>query len=143
MKFSRAALILPRELADSLGLSIATLADWRSQKRGPTYLAVGRKIWYPKEPADPGKLALRNGNIGCRPAKFSDMQQVRVRRTCSQIAPKYVQFDRVLDLFYTSSTASRFRAHLWEPVGLRQLERSARRGSRDGCSWRTIHGTNT
>ena len=52
MKFSRAALISPRELADSLGLSIATLADWRSQKRGPTYLAVGRKIWYPKERVD-------------------------------------------------------------------------------------------
>ena len=35
-----------------LGLSIATLADWRSQRRGPTYLSVGRKIWYPKDRVD-------------------------------------------------------------------------------------------
>ena len=47
MKFSRATLISPQELAETLGLSTATLADWRSQSRGPTYLAVGRKIWYP------------------------------------------------------------------------------------------------
>jgi hypothetical protein len=52
MKFARAALISPKELADSLGLSIATLADWRSQRRGPTYLSVGRKIWYPKDRVD-------------------------------------------------------------------------------------------
>ena len=26
-----------------------TLADWRSQRRGPAYFAVGRKIWYPRD----------------------------------------------------------------------------------------------
>jgi len=32
-----------------LGLSAATLADWRSQGRGPAYLSVGRKIWHPQD----------------------------------------------------------------------------------------------
>ena len=44
----RADLMSPQELADDLGLSLATLADWRSQGRGPAYLKVGRKIWYPR-----------------------------------------------------------------------------------------------
>lgn len=49
MTFSRENLLSPQELAETLGLSRATLADWRSQKRGPAYLAVGRKIWYPRD----------------------------------------------------------------------------------------------
>src|SRR6516225_10246539 len=40
--------ISPEDLARDLRLSIATLADWRSQRRGPAYLKVGRKIWYPR-----------------------------------------------------------------------------------------------
>ena len=42
-------LMSPAELAGSLGLSVDTLADWRSQRRGPAYFAVGRKIWYPRD----------------------------------------------------------------------------------------------
>src|ERR1022692_140266 len=44
----RDGLLSPQELAHNLGLSPATLADWRSEKRGPAYLKVGRRIWYPK-----------------------------------------------------------------------------------------------
>lgn len=45
----RDGLLSPEELAHNLGLSPATLADWRSEKRGPAYLKVGRRIWYPKQ----------------------------------------------------------------------------------------------
>jgi excisionase family DNA binding protein len=46
---SRDMLLSPQELAETLALSKDTLADWRSQKRGPAYYSVGRKIWYPKD----------------------------------------------------------------------------------------------
>src|ERR1039458_1072067 len=46
------SLISPEELAQNLGLSPATLADWRCQRRGPAYLKVGRRIWYPKDRVD-------------------------------------------------------------------------------------------
>lgn len=39
-------LISKEELAQNLGLATATLADWRSQRKGPAYVKVGRKIWY-------------------------------------------------------------------------------------------------
>jgi hypothetical protein len=42
-------MLSPPDLAERLGLSEDTLADWRCQKRGPAYYAVGRKIWYPKD----------------------------------------------------------------------------------------------
>src|SRR5579859_7579304 len=42
------SLLSPEELAHNLGLSPATLADWRSQRKGPAYLKAGRRIWYPK-----------------------------------------------------------------------------------------------
>src|SRR6202167_4719868 len=32
--------------------SPATLADWRSQGKGPAYFKTGRKIWYPKDRVD-------------------------------------------------------------------------------------------
>jgi excisionase family DNA binding protein len=52
MTFSRDNLLSPQELAETFGLSPDTLADWRSQRRGPAYLSVGRKIWYPKDRVD-------------------------------------------------------------------------------------------
>ena len=45
----REGLLSPEELAHNLGLSTATLADWRSQRMGPAYLKAGRRIWYPKD----------------------------------------------------------------------------------------------
>jgi excisionase family DNA binding protein len=42
-------LMSPAELAGVLGLSADTLADWRSQRRGPAYFSVGRKIRYPRD----------------------------------------------------------------------------------------------
>src|SRR6266478_2784794 len=44
----RESLLSPEELAQNLGLSPATLADWRTQGRGPAYLKTGRRVWYPK-----------------------------------------------------------------------------------------------
>src|SRR5271169_856956 len=45
-------LISPQTLAEHLGLSPTTLADWRSQGRGPAYLKAGRKTWYPRSRVD-------------------------------------------------------------------------------------------
>src|SRR5437879_5411849 len=45
----RESLLSPEELAQNLGLSPATLADWRTQGKGPAYLKTGRRIWYPKD----------------------------------------------------------------------------------------------
>jgi excisionase family DNA binding protein len=43
-------LLKPEEVANLTGLSIETLAQWRSQKRGIPYLKIGRAIRY--DPAD-------------------------------------------------------------------------------------------
>src|ERR1700682_4182378 len=45
----RETLLSPEELAQNLDLSPATLATWRCQRKGPSFLRIGRKIWYPKE----------------------------------------------------------------------------------------------
>jgi predicted DNA-binding transcriptional regulator AlpA len=52
MKYSRDQLMSPDELAANFGLKKATLADWRSQKKGPRYLKTGREVWYPKDCVD-------------------------------------------------------------------------------------------
>ena len=44
----RESLLSPEELAQNLALSPATLADWRTQGKGPAYLKTGRRVWYPK-----------------------------------------------------------------------------------------------
>src|SRR4051812_38935833 len=49
MNLLRDNLFTPEELAQSLDLSPATLAGWRSERRGPPFIKVGRRIWYPKE----------------------------------------------------------------------------------------------
>src|SRR5208282_275707 len=49
MGYARDNLLSPEELGQNLGLSPATLADWRCRKTGPAYLKVGRRIWYPKD----------------------------------------------------------------------------------------------
>src|SRR5947209_2099111 len=36
------------ELSENLCLSLATLAKWRSAKKGPSYIKIGRRIFYPK-----------------------------------------------------------------------------------------------
>ena len=43
-------LLTPEEVAEITGLSMDTLAQWRSQKRGITYLKIGRAVRY--DPAD-------------------------------------------------------------------------------------------
>jgi excisionase family DNA binding protein len=39
-------LLRPEEVANLTGLSLETLAQWRSQKRGIPYLKVGRAVRY-------------------------------------------------------------------------------------------------
>ena len=43
-------LLKPEAVANLTGLSLETLAQWRSQKRGIPYLKVGRAVRY--DPAD-------------------------------------------------------------------------------------------
>jgi excisionase family DNA binding protein len=43
-------LLKPEEVADLTGLSVETLAQWRSQKRGIPYLKIGKVVRY--DPAD-------------------------------------------------------------------------------------------
>src|ERR1700733_3847415 len=45
----RERLFSAEELAKNLELRPATLADWRSQGKGPAYFKTGRVIWYPKD----------------------------------------------------------------------------------------------
>src|SRR6185312_5907477 len=45
----RDTLISPEELADTLGLSTATLASWRARRQGPAFTKAGRKVWYRRE----------------------------------------------------------------------------------------------
>jgi hypothetical protein len=52
MKYSRDQLMSPEELAINFGLKEATLADWRSQKKGPRFFKTGRNVWYPKDFVD-------------------------------------------------------------------------------------------
>jgi excisionase family DNA binding protein len=47
---STSALLTPREVAHLTGLSLETLAQWRSQRRGIPYLKMGRAVRY--DPAD-------------------------------------------------------------------------------------------
>lgn len=39
-------LLTPRELAARWGLSVHTLENWRSAKRGPQFIKVGRLVRY-------------------------------------------------------------------------------------------------
>ncbi len=39
-------LLTPEEVAEMTGLSLDTLAQWRSQKRGIPYLKIGRAVRY-------------------------------------------------------------------------------------------------
>jgi excisionase family DNA binding protein len=43
-------LLRPEEVANLTGLSLETLAQWRSQKRGIPYLKIGRAVRY--DPSD-------------------------------------------------------------------------------------------
>ena len=42
-------LLSPGDVSHHLHLSVATLADWRAQRKGPAYIKAGRRIWYPQE----------------------------------------------------------------------------------------------
>ena len=42
-------LLTPSEVADYLGVSEATLTDWRYRRRGPEFLRVGRLVRYRRD----------------------------------------------------------------------------------------------
>jgi len=52
-------LLTPKQVAELTGLSLQTLAQWRSQRRGIPYLKIGNKAMY--DPAD-----VQNYLDGCR-----------------------------------------------------------------------------
>jgi excisionase family DNA binding protein len=64
-------LLSPKDVAQLTGLSVETLAQWRSQKRGIPYLKVGRAVRYDLSDV---QLYLE----GCR-VSVSDPQERRQR----------------------------------------------------------------
>jgi predicted DNA-binding transcriptional regulator AlpA len=42
-------LFTPEEVSLMTGLSLATLATWRSRGKGPSYVKIGRKVYYRKQ----------------------------------------------------------------------------------------------
>ena len=47
---NRPILRTPEQVAEFLGVTKATLADWRCKGMGPAYIKVGRLIRYPESP---------------------------------------------------------------------------------------------
>lgn len=64
-------LLTPEEVAAITGMSVETLAQWRSQKRGIPYLKIGRAVRY--DPVD-----VQTYLEGCR-VSVSDPQERRQR----------------------------------------------------------------
>ena len=48
----RLALMTPREVAEFAGLSVHTLAVWRTKNEGPRYIKAGRFVRYKSEDLD-------------------------------------------------------------------------------------------
>ena len=48
----RLALLSPREVAEFTGLSVHTLAVWRTKNEGPRYVKTGRFVRYRSEDLD-------------------------------------------------------------------------------------------
>ena len=45
-------LFTPSEVAKKYRIAVGTLANWRSQGRGPEYIKYGRKVLYPVSEMD-------------------------------------------------------------------------------------------
>src|ERR1700693_1230737 len=77
----RESLLSPEELAQNLGLSPATLADWRTQGKGPAYLKAGRRVWYPKDRVETWiKAQLGEINYGVEESRGSVALPFQARR---------------------------------------------------------------
>ncbi len=68
-----AKLLTPQEVAELTALSLHTLAQWRSQRRGIPYLKIGRKAMY-----DPGDV--RRYLDGCRVSVSDPKKGDRIER---------------------------------------------------------------
>src|SRR5260370_41731585 len=51
----------PQQISDITGISVSTLANWRSAGEGPAWLKTGRKIWYPVVDFENWMEELRHG----------------------------------------------------------------------------------
>lgn len=49
---SQADLLLPAAAATYLGLTVSTLAHWRTQRQGPSYVKYGGRVKYTKADLD-------------------------------------------------------------------------------------------
>ena len=49
MKQAHTELLIPRDVAAQLGVTIGTLVDWRFRKVGPPYVKVGKLVRYPAD----------------------------------------------------------------------------------------------
>ena len=69
------------ELATMLGVAIATLTDWRSTRKGPAYVKVGRKIWYLRDRVEQWLAAqVRETNHGNSEPRREVALPVQLRR---------------------------------------------------------------
>lgn len=48
----QANLLLPEDAATYLGLTVSTLAHWRTQRQGPSYVKYGGRVKYTKADLD-------------------------------------------------------------------------------------------
>ena len=59
MKHNGSNVIDDNQAADDLGIAVQTLRNWRSNRRGPSYLKLGRSIRYRREDIEHYKLRNR------------------------------------------------------------------------------------
>jgi hypothetical protein len=50
MRFSREYLLRPEDVCAVLGTKPKTLSNWRSERRGPPFVTIGRHAYYPMDP---------------------------------------------------------------------------------------------
>lgn len=47
-----AGLLTPEQVAEALGTTTKTLANWRSRRTGPSYVRVAGRVYYPRAAYD-------------------------------------------------------------------------------------------